>query len=533
MRFRQTLCGLALLGAGAGLLGQVGGLGTYYASAEGLAGDELDLALHAIIDSHIVHADSTVREVIPLLDADPEAPGNIILIYSGRSMSASLFGEGSTRWNQEHLWPQSFGADAGPENSDFHHLFPVNGAVNAFRSNFAYAEFEGGVADPAAPESFRDAGTRRFEPRDEDKGRVARAMFYMATRYDGSEPDSEDFTLAQRIDQLNEVFGELNDLLDWNRRFPPDDYEIRRNELIFSGVEVGNVTVAQRNRNPFIDFPALADAIYTSDIYVTHGSWQIEHFTFHELLDPQVSDDGADPDADGLPNLLEMAGNFDPQAETTAADDRPAVDRRDNGQVVLSFTRVALPERSGIRFLLEHSTYPFRADSWEVYAFDDLDVAETPLGRTLRVEVSDRNLPATVRPRQVRLRVERDYPVNDPTFLVYDPIAEANPDGSIFAYAPLVSADGWRQDPDFGFVADDAFPWVFHFGHDWIFSLTPNRDFWWFYDQRLGSLFTQQDLYPYVYDPENGWLFYQEGSVTPERWFYRLSDARWLQEADL
>ena len=53
--------------------------------------------------------------------------------------------------------------------------------------------------------------------------------------------------------------GLLSDLLAWNKKDPVDEYEVHRNNLLYK-----NYT---NNRNPFIDFPNWADAIWgTADL---------------------------------------------------------------------------------------------------------------------------------------------------------------------------------------------------------------------------------------------------------------------------
>ena len=77
---------------------------------------------------------------------------------------------------------------------------------------------------------------------DEAKGDVARIIFYMLTRY--SQSDSNGVT---------KVAQSMNMLLEWNELDPVDALEIQRNKVA-EGI--------QGNRNPFIDYPELADAIW-------------------------------------------------------------------------------------------------------------------------------------------------------------------------------------------------------------------------------------------------------------------------------
>ncbi len=50
-----------------------------------------------------------------------------------------------------------------------------------------------------------------------------------------------------------------------------------------------------------------------------YSSWQNSHFTGAELSDPSISGDLADPDHDGLCNLLEYAFGFDPKTPNSAS----------------------------------------------------------------------------------------------------------------------------------------------------------------------------------------------------------------------
>jgi hypothetical protein len=80
------------------------------------------------------------------------------------------------------------------------------------------------------------------------KGDVARSVFYMAVRYNALSVvngDIADTTVGQ--------LGDLASLLTWNTLDPSDDFEMNRNNYIYTW---------QVNRNPFIDYPDLANYIW-------------------------------------------------------------------------------------------------------------------------------------------------------------------------------------------------------------------------------------------------------------------------------
>ena len=114
----------------------------YYAAAANKTGAELKSALHDIIDDHRVVRYSSknpdTADALARLDADPEQPKSVVLIYSRRSEPVSNFGT-SSGWNREHLWPNSYGIDKrGPAYSDLHNLRPADASVNSARSNKIY-----------------------------------------------------------------------------------------------------------------------------------------------------------------------------------------------------------------------------------------------------------------------------------------------------------------------------------------------------------------------------------------------------------
>ena len=144
--------------------------------------------------------------------------------------------------NVEHTWPQSrfnhrYSADM--QKADMHHLFPSDSQVNSTRGNYEFGNVTHSTQDLDCTNSKFGVGSAGgsdiFEPPNQHKGNVARALFYFSTKYDLVISAAEESVLKQ-----------------WNHSDPVDDEEIRRNEAIFK---------LQGSRNPFIDYPDLADRI--------------------------------------------------------------------------------------------------------------------------------------------------------------------------------------------------------------------------------------------------------------------------------
>ncbi len=94
----------------------------------------------------------------------------------------------------------------------------------------------------------------------------------------------------------------------------------------------------------------------------------------------------------------------------------------------------------------------------------------------------------------------------------------------IYFDCPASFASGWRWSPWLGWFQVDAFPWVFHTGHRWLYAAGPGVSSFWFYDLSLGWLWTRPGVYPFLYQPSSGgWLYYFPESKDP-RWFYRCEN---------
>ncbi len=192
---------------------------------------------------------------------------NYEYIYSGTFTWGTM--------SREHTWCYSWmpthGDRSTEEFSDYHHLFPVEqDHANAVRSNHPF----GIVVDTIS--SFGEAvygydvnGHKVYEPRDEQKGDAARALFYMALKYNGI--DGNDWTFNHlnnvTLPELSEAPQDVDLLISWHQLDPPSDSERARNEYIFN---------LQHNRNPFIDHPEYVDYIDFNTMTKKEGTENVE-----------------------------------------------------------------------------------------------------------------------------------------------------------------------------------------------------------------------------------------------------------------
>lgn len=160
-------------------------------------------------------------------------------------------------YNREHTIPQSWFNEALPMRTDAFHVYPTDGRVNGQRSNYPYGECASGSTltngkGKLGNSTFAGYSGTVFEPVDEYKGDLARTYFYFATRYENIMTtiggDSFNKTVYPALSTWT-----VNLFLKWHRQDPVSQKEIDRNNAI---------EVHQKNRNPFIDHPELAEFIW-------------------------------------------------------------------------------------------------------------------------------------------------------------------------------------------------------------------------------------------------------------------------------
>lgn len=181
-----------------------------------------------------------------------------IAVYSGS------FNFSTSGYNREHRMPVSWmdfnniprnDFELLPEGADYHALELVQEDVNSERLNYPYSSDV--VSTSYVYIRFKRGKDSRnktvAEVRSDRKGDAARALMYMMVAYNGK--NSRNWGLDNLLSDAENQ--DVQQLLDWNTQDPPDGLEKARNEYIYS---------IQGNRNPFIDYPDLANCIDFTDV---------------------------------------------------------------------------------------------------------------------------------------------------------------------------------------------------------------------------------------------------------------------------
>lgn len=264
----------------------------YYNGTEGKYGNELKTVLHEIIDEHIDYSSSYAKYIINYSDADPNNENNVILFYTQVSRNASNYGSGGNYINREHVWAKSHGNFSGirPMDGDAHNLRPADASVNEDRGNRDFDYSQQGLRHYEATQCYYTDST--WEPGPATKGQVARILFYMATRYEGTNDEMDLELVARNNTYPQPLHGNLTALLEWNEAYPPSDLERQRNERIFR---------IQGNRNPFVDHPEYANYIW--------GNQQPEGFELGNFsMQPQFPEAGQQ-----VTLSFKLKNNFQPE----------------------------------------------------------------------------------------------------------------------------------------------------------------------------------------------------------------------------
>lgn len=228
------------------------------------SGDELFEDLNSLLkkDHRPLGYGEARRHLYGKIDRRPD--GGLYYLYSGDGIkNEKEYSKPATHelgnYNCEHVVPQSWFQKQSTPKADLHHLFTEQIQCNGTRANYPLKETPEGEQIPSCGLVQND-GSQSFEP-NAGKGEVARATLYFITRYPGEVGDSARETQSQDLQQL----------LKWHKEYPVTDYERHRNDAIQD---------VQGNRNPFIDFPELADKVDFSTAFGNSGRFRDDSPSF-------------------------------------------------------------------------------------------------------------------------------------------------------------------------------------------------------------------------------------------------------------
>ena len=191
-----------------------------------------------------------VRYALPNTDRDPNNPNNVLLVYNRISTTGQW--QSGLYDSREHVWPRSRGVGDGSNTTrgsfgDIHNLKPSDSPTNSDRGSYSF----GPTADTTG--SNRRQGFYYY-PGDTDAGDIARISFYMATRW-----EDQGLKLVNGTgNSANNEMGDLASLVGYHYRDVPDDFERRRNSVIYSDYT--------NNRNAYIDRPEYVWAAFVDNM---------------------------------------------------------------------------------------------------------------------------------------------------------------------------------------------------------------------------------------------------------------------------
>ncbi|WP_298154018.1 endonuclease [Flavobacterium sp.] len=234
----------------------------YYSTLEGKSGTALKQAIQDIIANPAVvrkHNYGDIFDILKEADQNPLNGSQVWLMYVEQPRSKIDYQTGTSGaagfWNREHIYAQSRGGftngtssnadgfdvwdstnadDILAGHADGHHIRAEDSPENSLRSERNYGVDYNGPSGSAG--SWH--------------GDVARSIFYMCVRYNGL-----NVVNGNPPNNPDGYIGDLATLLTWNMADVADDYEMNRNNVVYNW---------QKNRNPFIDYPLLAEYIWGS-----------------------------------------------------------------------------------------------------------------------------------------------------------------------------------------------------------------------------------------------------------------------------
>ncbi len=250
----------------------------YYSSIDGKnGGATLKNALYNLIKNHkqisYGSGSSSTWGAFYTTDAVIENGKRRVLdMYSSEKRYFGSKGDAISDMNIEHSVAKSWwGGTKNNAYCDLHHLNPSDKDANSRKSNYPLGEltsvsWDNGVTF-VGKANIDGSSQNAYEPCDEYKGDFARTFMYMFTCY-------QDLTWEYTwMNYENSAYPTLKPwavklLLKWHKEDPVSEKEVNRNNAVYA---------VQGNRNPYIDYPQLADYVWGDSInYVFHLNGDVE-----------------------------------------------------------------------------------------------------------------------------------------------------------------------------------------------------------------------------------------------------------------
>ena len=279
-----VLCSFPVLSMAAKTVTPANELPTYYKDLQNKSGKSLFDAVHVVAKvGYTSLGYDGLWDAYPYTDVHEN--GYVWDMYSDctwKSITSNHCGSYKNEcdcYNREHSIPKSWygGTTSGP-GCDIFHLVPTDGKVNGMRSNYPFGEvasadynkhgnkkgsaksitITGGNTIAGNTGTTISASGTVFEPRDEYKGDFARGYMGALLRWAGEKAftegeGSKTFTTNFSSGSFGLTKYGVALLMKWHRQDPVSKKEIDRNN---------GIQQTQGNRNPFIDYPYLAEYIW-------------------------------------------------------------------------------------------------------------------------------------------------------------------------------------------------------------------------------------------------------------------------------
>ena len=264
----------------------------YYTSIDGTKGGAaLKTALYNLIKNHkqISYGSGTSSTWGAFYTTDAvieNGQRRVLDMYSNEKRYFGSKGSAVSGMNIEHSVAKSWwGGGKNNAYCDLHHLNPSDQNANSRKSNYPLGEltsvsWDNGVTF-VGKANIDGSSQNAYEPCDEYKGDFARTFMYMFTCY-------QDLTWEYTwMNYENSTYPTLKPwavelLLKWHKQDPVSEKEVNRNNAVHE---------VQGNRNPYIDYPQLADYVWGDSInYTFHLNGDVEGGTGDDKPETDIPD---------------------------------------------------------------------------------------------------------------------------------------------------------------------------------------------------------------------------------------------------